>query len=167
MLGLDFKNFLSFKEIKVLIFFLLILGLNFVLRKFLNLVFKNKISDSNKKINNFIKFFIKLKSFLLWGIFILIVLSIYNVNLKNVLTGIGILGIVVALATQALIVDVLSGIFLFLEGVFKIGDKIKIGDIEGEVIDMTLRKTYVKDDKGYIHIIPNSQIKIVSKKNNL
>jgi small-conductance mechanosensitive channel len=51
-----------------------------------------------------------------------------------------------------------------LDGFFYIGDRIKIGDIEGEVINITLRRTLIKDDQGYLHSIPNGQIKLISKK---
>jgi small conductance mechanosensitive channel len=45
-----------------------------------------------------------------------------------------------------------------------VGDKIKVGNLEGEVVEFNLRRTIIKDENGVFHLIPNSQIKIVSKR---
>ena len=125
----------------------------------------NKISENKRgKLITIFNLFRRVKSFFLWIIIILIIFSIYNINLTAILTGFGIIGIIIGLASQAIIADFFAGIALILDRFFYVGDRIKIGEIEGEVIDITLRKTFIKDDKGYVHAIPNSQIKLVSKK---
>jgi small conductance mechanosensitive channel len=105
-----------------------------------------------------------IKSGVLWIIVFSIILSLYNIKLTAILTGFGIIGVIIGLASQAIIADIISGIAIILDRFFYIGDRVKIGDIEGEVIDITLRRTLIKDDQGYIHSIPNSQIKLISKK---
>jgi len=49
------------------------------------------------------------------------------------------------------------------ENQFNIGDKVKIGKLEGEVFKMTMRMTVLKDKNGNLIYIPNSQIATVIK----
>jgi len=156
------------KEIKVL--FILMLGVlidkisNIFIKKVLNTKIKDVEENKKTKFQTLISFFQEIKSIILWATIFLIILSIYKIKISAILTGFGLIGVIIGLASQAIIVDIISGIFIFWDKLFYIGDRIKIGDIEGEVIDITLRRTLIKDDRGYIHSIPNSQIKLISKK---
>jgi small conductance mechanosensitive channel len=42
------------------------------------------------------------------------------------------------------------------------GDVVRIAGVSGVVETMTLRRTTLRDESGAVHIIPNSEIKIVS-----
>ncbi len=125
----------------------------------------NKISENKRgKIVTIFNLFRVIKSIVLWIIVFLIILFLYKIKLTAILTGFGIIGIIIGLASQAIIEDFFAGIALILDRFFYIGDRIKVGEIKGEVIDITLRRTYIKDDNGYIHSISNSQLKTISKK---
>jgi small conductance mechanosensitive channel len=156
------------KEIKVVLIVLIAIFIdkisNIFIKKILNAKLKDVPENKKTKFQTLISLFQQIKSTILWIIVFLIVLSIYHIKITAILTGFGLIGVIIGLASQALIADFIAGIGIFLDKLFYIGDRIKIGDIEGEVIDMTLRRTYIKDDQGYIHSFPNSQIKLVSKK---
>jgi small-conductance mechanosensitive channel len=157
------------REIKTFIIFIGFL----ILDKFLNIslkrIFDSKlINIAEEKAGRFKTLFnvlLGIKSVILWIIAFLLILSLYQIKLTTILTGFGIIGIIIGLASQAIIADFFAGIALLLDRFFYIGDRIKVGEIEGEVIDITLRRTYIKDDNGYIHSISNSQLKTISKKN--
>jgi len=141
--------------------------LDILLKKIFYAKLKRKIGDNKKRANTvetLFSIFLGVKSIVLWTIALLIILSLYKIKITAILTGFGVVGIIIGLASQAIIADIVSGIAIILDRFFYIGDRVKIGDVEGEVINVTLRRTYIKDDQGYIHSIPNSQIKLVSKK---
>jgi len=156
------------REIKVVAIFIIFLIINKVLDTVLRRILYSKLNnippEKTGKIQTLFNLFKGVKSIIVWAIALLIVLSLYNIKLTPILTGFGIIGVIIGLASQTVIADIISGIAIILDGFFYIGDRIKIGDIEGEVININLRRTYIKDDKGYIHSIPNSQIKLISKK---
>jgi small conductance mechanosensitive channel len=155
----------EFKVAGTLLFFLILdKFLDFVLKKFFDSRLQNIPEEKVKKFRTLFNVLLGIKSVILWIIALLIILSIYKIKLTAILTGFGIIGVIVGLASQAIIADIISGIAIILDRFFYIGDRVKIGDIEGEVIDINLRRTLIKDDKGYIHSIPNSQIKLISKK---
>jgi small conductance mechanosensitive channel len=76
----------------------------------------------------------------------------------------GLVGFAISMAAKDILSDFISGIFVLLEDQYHVGDKIRVGNLEGEVVEFNLRRTVLKDESGILHLIPNSQIKIVSKK---
>lgn len=65
-----------------------------------------------------------------------------------------------ALATgaSALASDILAGIFLARDSDFEIGYRIKVGDVEGIVQQVDIRKIRIIDDKGKVIILPNAKL---------
>lgn len=90
------------------------------------------------------------------------VLDEFGVNISPLLTGAGILGVAVGFGAQTLVKDYISGLFILIEDQFRKGDQVKIGNIEGQVEDFTLRRTVIKDKEDNLYYIPNNQITIVS-----
>ena len=84
------------------------------------------------------------------------------IDIGPILAGAGILGLAVSFGSQSLVKDFLSGFFILFENQFAIGDVIEAGGKSGTVEKMTLRVVVLRDLKGTIHIVPNSEIKVVS-----
>lgn len=89
---------------------------------------------------------------------ILIILSIWGVNVLPALAGLGILGLVIGLGAQKFINDLIAGFFIIFEHHFDVGDKIEVGGFKGEVTDIGLKTTRIKNWKGEIKILANGQI---------
>jgi small conductance mechanosensitive channel len=124
-----------------------------------------KIGEAeNKRAKTLISIFGGTAKFIIGIIAILMILPEFGVNIGALLAGVGLLGLAVGMASKEIISDFLSGFFILLENQFQVGDKVKIAGIEGEVKEITLRRTIIKDEKGLLHAIPNSQIKVVAKK---
>lgn len=69
----------------------------------------------------------------------------------------GILVAIVGFASQQAFSNIVNGIFIVIFKPFKIGDMIKVGNLDyGIVEDITLRHTIIKDFKNKRIIIPNS-----------
>lgn len=68
--------------------------------------------------------------------------------------------LVLALASGAsgLAGDIIAGVFLARDSDFEIGFRIRIGGIEGIIQKIDIRKIRVVDDKGDIHIFPNTKL---------
>lgn len=102
-------------------------------------------------------------------IVVLLILQINGVNVSSLLAGIGILGVVVGLAVQDALKDIIRGITILSDNYFAVGDIVKYGDIEAKVIVIGLKTTKIKDIKnGNVISIANrniEQIQIVSNLN--
>ena len=89
---------------------------------------------------------------------ILIVLSVWGVNVAPAVAGLGILGLVIGLGAQKFINDLISGFFIVFEHHFDVGDKIEVQGFKGEVIDIGLKTTKIKNWKNEIKILSNGEI---------
>lgn len=76
----------------------------------------------------------------------------------SLLTGMGIVGVEVSFAAQNTIANFLSGIFIIFDGPFVLGDRIKMGENIGDVIEIGMRNTKVRTMDNLIITIPNSKI---------
>lgn len=73
----------------------------------------------------------------------------------TILAGIGIGGMAVAFAAQDTIANIISGVFLFLQRPFKIGERITIAGISGKVVSIGLRAVTIRPHTGELAIVPN------------
>jgi small-conductance mechanosensitive channel len=76
----------------------------------------------------------------------------------TVLTISGIAGLVVSLALQAVLTNVISGFLLLRDGVLRIGDRIEYSGVKGQIVRIALRNTWVRTDSGSIAVIGNSSL---------
>jgi small-conductance mechanosensitive channel len=77
----------------------------------------------------------------------------------TLITGAGVLAAIVGFASQAAFSNIISGIFLVIFRPFSVGDRVKVGQLyAGDVEDITLRHTVIKDFENKRVIIPNSVI---------
>lgn len=117
---------------------------------------KERVRTLNSVLSNLFNFAISLAAFL-------IILSEFAINITPLLAGLGILGLGAGFASQTLVRDYISGFFILFENIFNVGDEIEVAGKKGEVVDLSMRTTTLKDGEGKIHIIPNSQIAVVTK----
>jgi moderate conductance mechanosensitive channel len=102
------------------------------------------------------------------GIFIILflaaleILPLLGLNLGPLLASAGVAGLAIGFGAQTLVHDFLNGFFILVENQYDIGDNVRIAGVKGMVEQMTLRRTVLRDDDGTVHIVPNSQILIVS-----
>jgi len=77
----------------------------------------------------------------------------------GLLTGAGLLAAIVGFASQSAFSNIISGFFLVIFKPFSVGDRVKIGQLyTGDVEDITLRHTIIKDFENKRVIMPNSVI---------
>src|SRR3954454_7456040 len=90
------------------------------------------------------------------------VLQVLGINIGPLLASAGIVGLAIGFGAQTLVRDVINGFFILFENQYDVGDMIRASGVKGTVEAMTLRRTVLRDADGSVHIIPNSEIKIVS-----
>jgi small-conductance mechanosensitive channel len=90
------------------------------------------------------------------------VLDDVHLNIGPLLASAGIAGLAIGFGAQTLVKDVINGFFILVENQYDLGDTVRISGVKGTVETMTLRRTVLRDQDGSVHIVPNSEIKIVS-----
>ena len=87
------------------------------------------------------------------------VLSSLGMNIAPLLAGAGVLGVAIGFGAQALVRDVVSGIFFLIDDAFRIGEYIEIDNLRGTVESMSIRSLRVRHHRGMIHTIPFGELK--------
>ena len=95
-------------------------------------------------------------------IVILSILQVFGVNTSALVAGVGAVSLVIGLAFQDLLKDLLVGASIILESQFAIGEIVEINGFKGEVISLNLKTTKLKSATGQIRIISNRTISEVT-----
>jgi small conductance mechanosensitive channel len=83
-------------------------------------------------------------------------------ELLPVIAGLGVVAAALTLAGQSIVLDYLMGILIVLEGPYYKGDWVQIGGVEGQVEEIGLRRTTLRDASGTVHSVSNGQIRVAS-----
>jgi len=81
-----------------------------------------------------------------------------GVSLSGLLVAGGIAGIVIGFASQTVVSNFISGLFLMVERPVEIGDSIAVGDISGVVKDIRVLSTTIRTWDGIYVRIPNEKV---------
>jgi len=68
------------------------------------------------------------------------------------------LGVIFSLGSTSIIANIIAGYTMTYRRAFSLGDRIQVGDVMGDVVEMRLLVTHVRSPKNEEIVIPNSQI---------
>ena len=101
-------------------------------------------------------------NYIMYFIIVTVVLSILGVNVTSILAVAGVGGIAISFGAQTLVKDIISGMFIWMEGSITVGDVVTINDLSGVVESIAIRTTVVRDYNGNIYVIPNGDIRTIT-----
>lgn len=78
-----------------------------------------------------------------------------GMNIKSVLASLSIGGLALGLAAQDTLANIFGAVSVFIDKPFRIGDRIKLDTVDGQVESIGLRSTRVRSLDGYLVTIPN------------
>jgi len=142
--------------------------IRFVVLRRLERITAKTDNDFDDRLIHFLKQFLWLAALfagLVW------VLKINGIKVGPVLAGAGIFGIAIGLAAKETLADILAGIFLIADRPIRIGDRIIIDKIGkhwgswGDVVDIGLRRTTIRNTDGVIVNYPNAVLAASTIKN--
>ena len=100
-------------------------------------------------------------SIIIYVVILFMILNVFDVDIRPILAGAGIIGLAIGFGAQSLVKDFVSGLFILVENQYGIGDKVKIGSFEGKVVRISMRSTVLKNEEGKTYYISNGAIKDV------
>jgi small conductance mechanosensitive channel len=89
---------------------------------------------------------------------VLSALNAIGIDTAAILTSLGIVGVTIGFAARDSLSNLISGIIIFLDRPFVIGDLVEIDDKYGKVSEITLRSTRVVTSDGRMLAVPNTEI---------
>ena len=92
----------------------------------------------------------------------LIILSHIGVDITPLLAGAGVVGVAIGFGSQALVKDIITGLFILMEDQIAIGDVVDVGrDRVGVVEAITVRTIRLRDQAGAVYTMPFSEVTTV------
>jgi small conductance mechanosensitive channel len=92
----------------------------------------------------------------------LIVLSHLGVNITPLLAGAGVIGVAIGFGSQALVKDIITGLFILMEDQIAVGDVVDVGkDHAGVVEAISVRTIRLRDQAGAVCTVPFSEVTTV------
>lgn len=91
-------------------------------------------------------------------IIVIAVLAVWGIDTTALITGAGVITLIVGLGMQSLISDVVAGLFIVFENEFNVGDIVTIDGFRGTVVSIGIRTTKL-EALGNIKIVNNSDIR--------
>ena len=142
-----------------------ILGGLLIYNIFKSIIVKIKSRRSKKKnhkkeetVLNLIRNIVK---YIIMVIVSLIILEIYGVNTTSIIASLSVVGVVIGLAFQDTLKNMLSGIIIIFDNRYNVGDVVEINGFIGEVVSLGLQTTKIQAYTGEMFTILNSNVSTV------
>jgi moderate conductance mechanosensitive channel len=89
----------------------------------------------------------------------LIVLSHIGIDIAPLLAGAGVIGVAIGFGSQALVKDVITGLFILMEDQIAVGDVVDVGKEHAGVVEaISVRTIRLRDQAGTVHTVPFSEV---------
>jgi small-conductance mechanosensitive channel len=140
------------KTIRIIIILIVGIIIIYAIGTIVKKLLPQKLSQQRKMlVNRFVRY---------TGIIILfsVIISELSINLAAIFGAAGVIGIIVGVASQTSIGNIVSGFFLVSEKSFEIGDLIRIGDKTGVVYSIDLLSIKIKTFDNLLLRIPNQTV---------
>jgi MscS family membrane protein len=96
-----------------------------------------------------------LKVFILIVAFLYVCDNVFHKDIKAIITSLSIGGLALGLAAQDTLANFFGAVVVFVDKPFRIGDAIKLPEVEGTVESIGLRSTRVRNLDGHLITVPN------------
>ena len=120
------------------------------------------VSQKEKRAQTLGDIIVTTGNIVIYVVILLMVLSLFDIDIRPILAGAGVIGLAIGFGAQSLVKDFVSGLFILVENQYGIGDMVKISSFEGEVIRITMRSTVLRNEEGKTYYISNGLIKDVT-----
>jgi small-conductance mechanosensitive channel len=151
-------------SIKYIIIAVIVLGAAFVISKILRAILQRFVDSSSKFLRvdptnyAFFKNAVSLLVFTIAFIVIFFIVPDLRTLGYTLFASAGILTVIVGFASQQAFSNIVSGAFIVIFKPFRVGDYIHVGTFKGQVEDITLRHTVIRDFEYRRVVMPNSVI---------
>ena len=167
-MDLSFLNF--FKDsypVIVNIFIIIFVGfagwktLSTLIKKKLESLESSKDEAQTQRINTLFRILKNFVSIAILIVVIMLILSELGIEIGPLIAAAGVVGLAVGFGAQTLVKDIITGLFIILEGQITIGDIVEVAGHSGKVEAITIRTVRLRDINGHLHVIPFSEVTTV------
>jgi small-conductance mechanosensitive channel len=115
-------------------------------------------TSKNLALEHSLKGILKVVKFVVWSLAIIFFLDNLGFKISTVIAGLGIGGVAIALAAQAILKDLFSYFSIIFDRPFEVGDFIIVGDLLGAVEHVGIKTTRIRSLGGEQLVFSNSDL---------
>ncbi len=136
--------------------FLIVLAITYFFAKFTNFFILRRLLK-RFNVDEGLRFTLqRINFYTLMLIGVIIAFQFIGIDLSGLAVIFGMLSVGIGFGLQNITSNFVSGIILLLERPIKIGDRVMVGDTEGDVLDINIRSTTISSLNNVSIIVPNS-----------
>jgi len=143
--------------LKGLLIFDIFWALYNIVEKF-NDYIQKAIGKFGRASREFASFIIKLMKIFIVSIGLIALLQDWGINVTGFLASLGLGGLAFALAAKDTAANIFGGMAILTDNIFKLGEWVKVGSVEGIVEDIGMRTTKIRAFDKRLIIVPNATI---------
>ena len=152
------KDIISTELIVSLIIVILGFLIYFLLKCLINKILDKRKYVSKKK-KTYLKLFKSIFKYVILIVVVVLVLQVNGINVTSIIAGLGIASVIAGFALQDAIKDIIMGFNIIVDEYYSVGDVVRIGEIEGKVLELGLKSTKMVDiNTNNTFVIANREI---------
>ncbi|WP_456467785.1 mechanosensitive ion channel family protein [Archaeoglobus sp.] len=155
---IDILGYRLYQDVTVydVLFVIVVMAIATIIAKLITTNLRRALIDKMKR--DQLELMLKIIYFGIIAIAFIGVLPALGLDLSGLLVAGGIAGIVIGFASQSVVANLISGIFLISEKPIKIGDQINIEGVAGFVEDVNILSTIIRTYDGLYVRMPNEKV---------
>jgi len=140
-----------------ILLFLLVLILFLVFSRILNRTLLKRVL-ARTSIEEGVRYnLLRISHYLIMIIGAVVAFQFVGINLGGLAVIFGLLSVGIGFGLQNVTSNFIAGLILLLERPIKVGDRVTVGDTEGDVLDINIRSTTIRTINNLAIIVPNSE----------
>lgn len=154
---------LVYSAVLIVIGYILIKVLTAIVEKTIKVRTKAGLKGKTRRQETLVSVLKNVISVFIWFVVIMMIFEAFDLPVRTLLAGAGVVGLAIGFGAQSLVKDVITGFFILLENQFDQGDFISVNTAgslvaQGTVVSMGLRSTRMRGFEGEVYYIPNGTI---------
>ncbi|MGX1640782.1 MULTISPECIES: mechanosensitive ion channel family protein [Sphingobacterium] len=126
--------------------------------RFLVIMLYNARDSQKRERGNFVLGINRLTAVLNTVFFVIAIMTAFGINPKDFITSITIVAMAIAVIFKDYITNMISGLIVMFSEQLSVGDRIKVGEHKGRIIDITFANLVLQDEEDDIVMVPNNLV---------
>lgn len=140
-----------------IILFIVMLSLFVLISRMIKKLFEKRIFSRLQMDESIGYSLVRVSQYLVMSIGIIVSFQFVGIDLSGLAVIFGLLSVGIGFGLQTIVANFIAGLVLLFERPIRVGDRITVGETEGDVLEINLRSTTVKSLNNISIIVPNSE----------
>ncbi|MFD1770042.1 mechanosensitive ion channel family protein [Sphingobacterium suaedae] len=130
----------------------------FSIGRYIVITLYNKRHENRSVRGNFVLGISRLTAVLNTSVAIIAIMLAIGINPREFVTSMTIVAMAIAVTFREYITNMISGLFIMFSDQLSVGDRVKIGEYKGRIIDITFSSLIIQDEEDDMVMVPNNMV---------